>query len=148
MLRVGSMLKSAISFSTQISREVLAHKGSSRESARRHQRRERYPRNTTSTNPVCLKTICKSCRGLLITLRPTLHANKCAGSSRPVHITHDLIFPPDEGLTTAIMDMEKLKKMQQSVRIGMCDVSRWFGRSVAPRLGQHCSLFMDAVINS
>jgi hypothetical protein len=34
----------------------------------------------------------------------------------PLHTTSAF---PDEGLTTAIMDMEKLKKMQQSVRIGM-----------------------------
>jgi hypothetical protein len=39
-----------------------------------------------------------------------------AASPRPVPSQTSAF--PDEGLTTAIMDMEKLKKMQQSVRIG------------------------------
>lgn len=44
----------------------------------------------------------------------------------------------DEGLTTAIMDMEKLKKMQQSVRIGessLCYYLRASWGLVVPEIG-------------
>ena len=141
-------MKSAIGFSTQINREVLAHKGASRESARRQQRRERNPRNTTSSTPVCLETICQSSRSPLTTLRRTLHANRCAGSSHSVHLLVTSSFP-DEGLTTTIMDMEKLKKMQQSVRIGMCDLSfSDLRRFVLRGSDEYLSLFKDVVINS
>ncbi|TVY84442.1 Nascent polypeptide-associated complex subunit beta, partial [Lachnellula suecica] len=52
--------------------------------------------------------------------------------------SHYLLAFPDEDLTTAIMDMEKLKKMQQSVRIGestLCYVIANSGKG-APRRKQ------------
>ena len=61
---------------------------------------------------------------------------------------HDLTFR--DGLSIAIMDMEKLKKMQQSVRIGMLERSNSSYRNFeGPELQLPFDLlFQEALVNS